>query len=136
MGPLEDRYLGYIRDILKQNKTVHCCELSDEAQEILLRHGFSGCLYNEDDKPVCWGFCDLCGELLDGFTDPAYRGQGFTKPVNVYMEQEAQKHGQPHTHRLIATDNIVSQVAMKSFLEPLPQIIITFDYVPHSKCKY
>ena len=136
MGPIEDRHLGYIRKILKHHKTVHSGELSDKTQEILLRKSFTACLYNTDDKPVTWAFFDLSGELVDGFTDPVYRGRGFSKIMNIFMEQEGHRLGQPHIHRLIATDNMAAQLAMKSFLKPLPQIMLTFDYVPHTKCKY
>ena len=136
VGPIEERYLDYIRNIQKQSTSVHSGELSDKTQEILLKNFFSACMYNSESKPVTWGFFYLSGELLDGFTDPVYRGRGFGKPMNIFMEQEGHRRGQPHIHRLIATDNMASQSAVKSFLKPLPQIVLALDYVPHTKCKY
>ena len=136
LGPIESRHLSYIRNILKQDTTIHSGDLSDESQEILLKESFTGCLYNVDGKPISWGFADLSGEILDGFTDPVFRGQRFGKIVNMHMEQEAHRFGQPHVHRLVATDNMAAQLATKSYLKPLPQIIISFHYVPHTKCKY
>ena len=131
MGPLVENVLPNVQNVRHRDpRKSYSTVASAETQKILVRESYSSCLYNPDDKPVCWIFAHMSGETFDAYTDPHYRGRNLIFPTDMYIEHQAQKFGQPHSHKLVHTNNKSSRSALRIHYKALPQLITYFHYLP------
>ena len=133
---LRENVLPYVQSVRQKDpRKSYSAVASAETQKILLRDVYSACLYNPDGKPVCWIFAHLSGETFDTYTVPEYRRRKLFSPTAMYLEHQAQKFGQPHSHSLVSVDNKSVQSAAKMHHKALPQLITYFHYLPPGERK-
>ena len=136
LGSLGEKFLPYVKQVRQKDfRKSYSTVASVESQRILLRDVYSASLYNPDGKPVCWIFAHMSGEAFDAYTDPQYRRRKLFDPTFMYLEHQAQKFGQPHSHSLVSVDNKSSLSAVNTHHEALPQLMTYFHYLPPGDVK-
>ena len=126
-----ENILPYVQSVRQKDlRNSSSVVASTETQRILVRDTYSSCLYNPDGKPVCWMFAHMSGETFDAYTDPHYRGRHLIVPTDMYIEHQAQKFGQPHSHKMAHTGNKSALSALRIHHKALPLLITYFHYLP------